>query len=160
MPARTSPSGLRVGRLLARYRKQANLSAMRVAMRSGLSDSYVSRLEAGERQGPQEQTLDRIAGVLGLDHYQHTLLRLANGLAPLEREDVTLRQVLFLLGALPPEDLARFRRMIAAYTRRACAGPGPAAHATSGCTTERQGETAGRAASAGHVSVGEGSRLH
>jgi len=51
---------------LRRYRKRAGLSQAELARRSGVSQSIISRLEAGTTPAVILQTLDRLATTLGV----------------------------------------------------------------------------------------------
>jgi len=52
---------------LRRYRERAGLSQAELARRSGVSQSIISRLEAGTTPAIMLQTLDRLATTLGVE---------------------------------------------------------------------------------------------
>lgn len=55
-----------LGRLIRRYRENAQLSINELARRIDLSPSIISRVESGEHAQPRSETLVRIASGLGI----------------------------------------------------------------------------------------------
>jgi transcriptional regulator with XRE-family HTH domain len=68
------------GPLLRQYRERANISMAKLATRAMLDKSYVSRLEASERQ-PTRDVVARLADELRLSASETNALFLAAGFA-------------------------------------------------------------------------------
>ncbi len=58
------------GKLLKALRKQKKLSQKELAALSGISASYLSRMENSQRNAPHPTVLKKLARPLGLDEYQ------------------------------------------------------------------------------------------
>ncbi len=58
---------IKLGQLLRTTRKDLGLFSTEVALRSGMADSNVIRLEHGKIANPRPETLKALADVLGLD---------------------------------------------------------------------------------------------
>ncbi|WP_239334519.1 helix-turn-helix domain-containing protein [Frankia sp. CiP3] len=81
-----------LGAYLRRKRQEAGLSLRQLAARTGVSHSYLSRVEYGDYHHPAPGTLQRIAHVLGIDH----------------------TDLFALAGYIPPETLPTFAAYLAA----------------------------------------------
>jgi transcriptional regulator with XRE-family HTH domain len=64
-----------LGALLRTARKRAQLSLQAVAAQVGISPSYLSRIERGERRPPAPDLLRRLASILHIE--RHVVLELA-----------------------------------------------------------------------------------
>jgi|SRR6478735_4848108 len=73
------------GIALRAARDNAKLSMSKLAVRAGLDHSYISRLEAGTREPPKPETLERITKALGLSQPEAEAIRMAAGYMPVDR---------------------------------------------------------------------------
>lgn len=113
------------GPTLRALRLAAGVSQGELARRVAVDSGYISRLEAGGRQGPTRATVSRLADALGLGWRERDRLLAAAGylppsLARLGLDDPTLRLVLDLLldPAVDELDRAEFRQVVALIGRR------------------------------------------
>lgn len=58
------------GEKLKKLRQQRSLSQKQLAVLSGVSSSYLSRIERGERNTPHPSALVKLAGPLGTNEYE------------------------------------------------------------------------------------------
>ena len=56
----------RVGRMIQRLREEKGLSQRQLASRAGVTNGYISQLEAGDKKNPSLAVLQRLAKALGV----------------------------------------------------------------------------------------------
>jgi transcriptional regulator with XRE-family HTH domain len=56
----------RLGRMIQRLREDKGLSQRQLAARAGVTNGYVSQLEAGDKKNPSLAVLPRLAKALGV----------------------------------------------------------------------------------------------
>jgi transcriptional regulator with XRE-family HTH domain len=113
------------GELVRRHREVAGLSQNALARLVEVDQSYINRLERGEREPPKRALVARLAEALALTGVERQRLLLAAGHVPdwllaLEPDDETLLQVATFLAAPDVSAAARqeFRQAIALILRR------------------------------------------
>jgi transcriptional regulator with XRE-family HTH domain len=127
------------GGYLHELRRERGLTVRQLATAAGVHHTYVSKLERGDRQAPDEAVVEALAAALGATPSQLDQLRWRAGLSPRGsgapgQDDPTLTLVAEVLAdqALPTAERDRLRRSIAEVVQREEAGgpgraPGPAA---------------------------------
>lgn len=99
-------SNIPLGTLLARLRVDRGLSQNDVALATGYSRSYITRIEGGQK--PSEAALQKIASAL-----QMTQLELNVMLGTVTHADIErMQQINAALGQLPPQVLAELQAAI------------------------------------------------
>jgi len=105
---------MNIGKRIAYFRKERKYSVNGLAMRSGVSQSYVRELELGHYENPTIEVLESLCGALGISlsefFDEHKDLRTTNDslieeialLNPAQREQ--LRQFLHILRTQPYEE--------------------------------------------------------
>ena len=105
---------MNIGKRIAYFRKERKYSVNGLAMRSGVSQSYVRDLELGHYENPTIEVLESLCGALGISlsefFDEHKDLRTTNDslieeialLNPAQREQ--LRQFLHILRTQPYEE--------------------------------------------------------
>ena len=113
------------GAALSAARQAAGLSQHALARAAGVDASYVNRLERGERQAPDAETIRRFAGALALDQAGTDSLVVAGGglpavLARLGPLDPTVLLLADVLGdaAIPQRERGDLRRIVVLLARR------------------------------------------
>ena len=139
-PARLRPRG-GFGGYLYELRRERGLTARQLAAAAGVHHTYVSKLERGDRQAPDEPVVEALAAALGVSPAQLDQLRWRAGLTPRGagapgQDDPTLTLVAEALSNPALTDPARdqIRRAIAQAVQgpvsapwSAPAGPGTSA---------------------------------
>ena len=118
-PARLRPRG-GLGGYLNELRRERGLTVRQLAAAAGVHHTYVSKLERGDRQAPEEPVVESLAAALGVSPAQLDQLRWRAGLTPRGsgapgQDDPTLTLVAEALGNPALTDPARdqLRRAIA-----------------------------------------------
>ena len=113
------------GVLLRRYRERAGLSQNALARQVEIDQSYVNRLERGDREPPTRPIVARLAEALGLAEADRQRFLLAAGHMPdwlldLAPDDPTLPRVAAFLASAEVSDEAKqdFRRVVALLLER------------------------------------------
>ena len=115
-PARGQVARLRprggFGGYLHELRRERGLTARQLATAAGVHHTYVSKLERGDRQAPEEPVVEALAAALGATPAQLDQLRWRAGLAPRGsgapgQDDPTLTLVAEALGSPSLADTAR-----------------------------------------------------
>jgi transcriptional regulator with XRE-family HTH domain len=139
------------GDLLGRQRTAAGLTQGALAKLVAVDQSYINRLEHGEREPPKRELVARLATALGLDDAERQRLLLAAGHVPdwllvLEPNDPTLLAVARFLAAptVSPAAKADFRAVLALLLARwRVTGDEPVAVAGAAVPTWRAGNASG-----------------
>lgn len=107
---------MNIGERISYFRKERKYSVNGLAMRSGVSQSYVRELELGHYENPTIEVLESLCGALGISlsefFDEHKDLRTTNDslieeielLNPAQRD--LLRQFLHILRTQPYDELA------------------------------------------------------
>src|SRR5687767_15171953 len=132
-PARLRPRG-GFGGYLHELRRERGLTARQLASLAGVHHTYVSKLERGDRQAPDEPVVEGLAAALGVSPAQLDQLRWRAGLTPRGagapgQDDPTLTLVAEALANPALTDPARdqLRRAIAQAVQGPVGAPWPAA---------------------------------
>ena len=56
----------KIGRMIQRLREDKGLSQRQLAARAGVTNGYISQLEAGDKKNPSLAVLQRLAKALGV----------------------------------------------------------------------------------------------
>src|SRR5688572_10888994 len=135
-PARLRPRG-GFGGYLYELRHERGLTARHLAAAAGVHHTYVSKLERGDRQAPEETVVEALAEAVGASPAQLDQLRWRAGLAPRGagapgQDDPTLTLVAEALGDpaltdrerdLLRQGIAHAARLAAGLDHGAVAGP-------------------------------------
>lgn len=129
-PARLRPRG-GFGGYLHELRQERGLSARQLAATAGVHHTYVSKLERGDRQAPDEPVVEALAAALGASPAQLDQLRWRAGLTPRGpgapgQDDPTLTLAAEALTNPALTNLARdqLRRAIAQAVQGPVSAPG------------------------------------
>src|SRR5688572_25234909 len=132
-PARLRPRG-GFGGYLHELRRERGLTSRQLAAAAGVHHTYVSKLERGDRQAPDEPVVEALAAALGVSPAQLDQLRWRAGLTPHGagapgQDDPTLTLVAEALANPALTDPARdqLRRAIAQAVQGPVGAPWPAA---------------------------------
>jgi transcriptional regulator with XRE-family HTH domain len=124
-PGRVPGDGETFGAQLRAYRQAAGLTQAALGHRVGIHQSYINRLERGEREPPGRELVARLAEALRLDEPSRQRLLRAAGHVPdwlltLPADDPTLLAVGRFLAdpAVSAAAKQEFRQLIALVLRR------------------------------------------
>lgn len=104
--------------LLATYRKESGLSQIGLSRKAELTESYINRIESGERCHPSPAVMDSILRALNVWGLAADQLRISAGLVPNFASDPTVLQVVAILEAMPPATVREFRSLINTLERK------------------------------------------
>lgn len=83
------------GEEIKRIRKSKGISIRSLSERSGVSHSYISQIENGNRDTPQPELIKKIAAGLGVDYF--ALMRIAGFMTPDKKESDDISELLITL---------------------------------------------------------------
>ncbi len=155
------------GGYLHELRRERGLTVRQLAATAGVHHTYVSKLERGDRQAPEEPVVEALAEAVGATPAQLDQLRWRAGLSPRGsgapgHDDATLTLVAEALGdeSLPPAVRDRLRQVIAQVVQvpggsgQGAAGGRPGIGSPSGAVPQAQAAVPPGAGIAGVAGVG------